>query len=231
MELLKSHKNEVLVIVAKEGFDQSIFRWTTAGERAKPGYEHLLTLEYTNNTEYFYIFHGENKAIFSPGKNWKIEDHEFSKEGYVTMLKSYWGAHKMYICRWLSYLKREIGQKDLWTEIKRYQKSINLESQAYSEIHNARFSIPQSKQIISAIEEVKQYIKENIKITSEQNKRTNERLNYLKDKVNKLGRIDWVNACVGVIFQIAVDLTLSPEKANIIWGFIKNVLIGILKLP
>ena len=84
-------------------------------------------------------------------------------------------------------------------------------------------------QIVRGIDLIKTYLIAEIKIDSDQKKETNERLDYLIEAAKRQGRKDWIHTAIGVIFTLAVSLSLSPEQAKSIWGLLKSTMSGIIK--
>ena len=77
---------------------------------------------------------------------------------------------------------------------------------------------------------IKQEIAKNYKLDAAQSVNINSKLDYLVDRSQKLGRIDWKNIFVATIINVAIILALNPQQARSLWLLVKNCFKGILLL-
>lgn len=217
MLILKSQKNEVLEHIKEYSLDPFNFEWGTAESEMTEG-SRISKLEY-KGTPFFYKFEflkREHFAIFSPGNETSIE----------RLYPENWTNQISYVDLWLSYLKRELDQPDLWVEIEKY--NLPPGSTISEEVKNEPFNINQVEQILKAIEDIKEYL-ESLSVFEEKHKDfVNEKLTYLVNAAKRQGRIDWVHTCIGVIVTITAALGLAPEQSSKLWEFIKMAIIGVI---
>jgi hypothetical protein len=216
--LLKSQKNEVFELIKASGLDPFNFKWGAEDSLLPDGpiVDRLIYI----NSPYFYQFDvhkGSHYSFFSPGHQKNVE------HGYPGS----WAGQIVYFKNWLSYLKREIEQPDFWAEIERFRPSSEWEIRA--DLTNELFSVIQTNQIIAGINQIRDYLLQQIATDMEQSKLINERLDYLMASVNRLGRRDWFHTAIGVFTTIMIGLAMSPEQARTIWGFLRNALAGVIQ--
>jgi hypothetical protein len=219
--LLISQKNEVLKLIEEVGLDSSCFIWSEVPSR-KIAETNVLKIMYVNH-DFFFQFDtllDHHYAIFSPGRDKRIEEENTGS----------WEFQKRTITRWLSYLKREISQSDLWENISSYKPLID--TVLTNDLSNELFDNQQITQIVLGLSQTKHYIEEHELATVDQMVIVNEKLDYLIDTVQRQGKRDWIYTLIGVFVTIGTALALAPEQAKALWIFIKNAIInGILLLP
>ena len=138
-----------------------------------------------------------------------------------------WEYQRRYVREWLSYLRREIDQPDLWAEISKYR--LPPESELGPDVPNEPFTAYQVEQILSGLNQVRAYLEEQGLATEEQKLFVNERLNYLEDAAKRQGRKDVIHTCIGVFFTIITALALAPEQAKTMWYLIRDAIAGIIQ--
>ena len=216
--LLKSQKNEILKLIKQRGLDPSSFEWSILPDESEPELEALSLTHIESEFYYVFVFiRGEHRAVFSPGKESLVEDGSPGS----------WFLQRDYFKDWLSYLRREIGQRDLWAEIAKYQ--LPPGGGVAPDITNEPFSASEIEQITSALQQIRQFITAQGKATEEQQTMVQERLDYLANAAKRQGRKDWIYTCFGVLVSVAVQLALAPEQASKMWEIIRNALSGIMQ--
>lgn len=214
--LMRSQKNEVFDVIKEEGFYPSFFEWSVVKSSFSNDCE-VSRLNYIDS-EYFYTFdmyvnqfypgyEGKHYAIYSPGFESKVEEQHPES----------WDRHTIYIKRWLSYLRREIGQPDLWSEISKYK----LDFEISEEVQNSKFSPNEIEKIKDGINQVRDYLEERELVDKEQNELINEKLDYLIEASKKQGRRDWILMLLGVLFTFFTGLPLKQEEIKGIMNIIK----------
>jgi hypothetical protein len=220
--LLKYQKNEVFELIKESSLDPFNFFWNkTASSRSGDtlSSDIISKLEY-KGSDFYFLFDFLRKAHYaeySPGNDKLVDEY----------YPGAWKNQQYYVQQWLSFLKREIDQPDLWAQLSEYQ--FPREDQLSRDMGNEPFTAFQVDQIVRGIDLIKTYLIAEIKIDSDQKKETNERLDYLIEAAKRQGRKDWIHTAIGVIFTLAVSLSLSPEQAKSIWGLLKSTMSGIIK--
>jgi hypothetical protein len=132
------------------------------------------------------------------------------------------------IRNWLTYLKREINEPDLWEQLAAYQ--LSKSDQLDINQSNDPFMENQVEQITQGILRIRGYLKTEFNFNEQQLNEVSEKLDYLTEAARRQGRKDWFHTAIGVIFSLAVSLALSPEQAKNIWGILRDSLSGVIKL-
>lgn len=215
---LTSQKNEIFNLIKWLRFNPSNFKWLEVRSVHDPKIE-VYRLKFAA-TEFFFQFDvdkGERYCVYSPGED-KIINVRASTS---------WDGQKQCFRDWLTYLRRELQEPDLWEELSKYQ--LRPDSELEPDIPNDPFSPKQIEQILSGLNKIKQYIKEEVKASKEQFKSVSDRIDYLGEALRRQGRRDWMNICIGVFIQIVVQLALSPEQTKSLWSLVKSAVEGIIK--
>lgn len=216
--LLKSQKNEILELIKEVGLDPFNFEWSVVSSSMTHELQ-VSRIDYVVSG-FFYTFDihkGNHYAIYSPGKE-------------MLLGKQYpgsWEYQRQYVRNWLSYLRREIDQPNLWAEILKYQ--LPPGSELGPDISNEPFAAYQVEKILSGLNQVRAYLEEQGLASEEQKRFVNERLNYLADAAKRQGRKDWIYTCIGVLVTIATALALAPEQAKTLWYLIRDAIAGIIQ--
>jgi hypothetical protein len=222
--LLRSQRNSVLDLVKGSELDPFNFSWLEAPSRyarnAAGVTEEVSRLCY-NDTEFYFQFdfkNGMHYAIFSPGQDALFAEH----------YPGNWENQFNCVEKWLTYLKREIHQPDLWSELAKYQ--LPPGEQIGKEIENEPFTAQQVDQIAESLKKIREYLETEFHLDVQQRALVNEKLDYLMEASKRQGRKDWLHTSVGVIFTLATGLALAPEQTKALWGILKVALSGVVQL-
>lgn len=225
--LLKSQKNEILELIKEVGLDPFNFEWSVVSSSMTHELQ-VSRIDYVVSG-FFYTFDihkGGPYAIYSPGKEMLLE-RQNSGSSIPGSWDPSWKLQKRYFRNWLSYLRREIDQPDLWAEILKYP--LPPGSELGPDISNEPFTAYQVEKILSGLNQVRAYLEEQGLASEEQKRFVNERLNYLADAAKRQGRKDWIYTCIGVLVTIATALALAPEKAKTLGYLIRDAIAGIIQ--
>lgn len=220
--ILTSQKNDVLDLIKNSNLDPFNFKWSEADSRfskSRAGYSAGVSLLKYEKTQFYFKFDFGTEghyAIFSPGEDQVVEERNTGD----------WANQREYAIRWLSYLKREVEQPDLWEELAKYQ--LPPGEKISPDVTNEPFTVHQIEQISAGIINIRAYLE--VEFDLENQKDTvNEKLEYLIDAAKRQGRKDWFHTSIGVIFSLAIALSMSPEQARTIWNFLKDAVVGIIQ--
>jgi hypothetical protein len=222
--ILRSQKNEILNLIKESELDPFNFIWRVGASKythTDSGVPVLVSRLSYDGTEYYFQFDfvkEQHYAIFSPGGEKLVEEQY--PGSWISQLSSVW--------RWLTFLKREIEQPDLWAELAKYQ--LPPGEQISSGIGNEPFTAQQADQIIEGLRKVRAYLEAEFDFNEQQQKLVDEKLDYLMGAAKRQGRKDWLHTSIGVIFTLATALALSPEQAKTIWNILKVAVSGIIQL-
>jgi hypothetical protein len=138
-----------------------------------------------------------------------------------------WDGVLQYFESWATYVKLELGQADPWAKYIKFSPPRDL-----SEFpDNSSFSYTEAQEAEEAIKKLITFLHEKVDGYSKQAERYDAALKRLIGHAKSgLGRVDWSNQFIGLIINICVSLSLSPEKANEIWRFWLNTLSKIYQL-
>jgi len=217
--LLKTQKNEVFEILLNEGLEPANFTWSQEKGEILPNLI-VSRLDYRGGHFYFKF----DFALSSRSKNFAYFCI-FTPGGETIVYKDFpddWVQQKAHIRSWAKLLKHEIEAPDLWQEIEKYRSTFSLVPS--EELIDEPIPAYEVEQIIEALHLLAEKIKEQFKLTSEQNEFVRSRLDYLADAVKRQGRFTWVHTCIGVLMAIALKLALSPEAASLLWQLAKSLL-------
>jgi hypothetical protein len=223
--LLKSQKNEILVLIKQADLDPMEFDWE---ER-----EETETYSLGEVTHHFHrLIHkpsgyaalfGENFLSYSPGE----------QRPQQTENKLNWVGKREAVHHWLMYLKREIDAPDLWASLAQGRELLGAEPVGAV---NTPFTADEQVQIKKTIEEIRVYITSTYSLASEPLAKVNRKLDYLIDASTRIGRIDWKNIFVGALLSLALQ-QLSPSGPGLRELFaaaghlLRHVLGGVISPP
>ena len=106
--LLKSQRNEILGLIINHDFDPSRFLWVETPSSINP--EFIISRLIYNDGDFFYSFEMEGEvhvAVFSP-----------AEQSYIgSDYPGTWMRQKQSFSKWLTFLKKEEAEPDLWSDI------------------------------------------------------------------------------------------------------------------
>lgn len=213
MYLLKSQQNELFDMIIEIGLSPSLFEIESANDPRRFRDDEVTAFK-ARGSQYFFMFalyhSGQHAVEFSPG-NHTIS--EYYKSGPT------WEDQKQLFGNWLSYLKRELIQPDKWADMLKYGQSVALVLDSSEEWH---FSDQEVQEIIAASEFAKARAALLLDLSNDQIKLIGERLDYICEKTKSLSKLDWKNIMAGALVGLMVDLSLSPQKASMLWEILRE---------
>jgi len=125
---------------------------------------------------------------------------------------------------WAKHLARETKQPDYWSILQEEAKSLPLSSEIVAS--NISFSSNEVDSMKQQLNEIKDFIFSNFKLSRESQSFVQSKLKYLEEYANKSehGRIDWLNIAIGVLMSIIVGVSLNPEQAKTLINFFGKAL-------
>ena len=222
--LLKTQKNDILILIRESGLDPMEFVWEENAEVDE--FDDSVTNHFNRlvHKPSGYMAAFIKRFIFySPGQESPIENGT----------KIDWIGKLSVVRLWLSNLKREVEAPDLWASLSQEQELLSLEP---AEATNTPFTPDEQRQVKQAIEEIRIYITTTYTLESEPLARINRQLDYLIDASTRLGRIDWKNLFVGALISLALQQLPSsgPGVRELIAAaghFLRHVLGSVLAPP
>jgi hypothetical protein len=215
LTLVATQKNVVLRIVTEYGFDPRHFEWkTTTQDEHKPN-DFAIAFRYTvsvlmhKETGYYFRFE-KHRSTYSPGHQLRT-----NIETWDRLIDQ-----QEHIRDWLSNLKSEVAEPDLWASIG--QERALSDAASYTS-DNHPFTPAEQKVVAKALEDLKQHLLTEQEFQVEQAKVIEERFTYLKEASERLGRKDWLNTALGGFVGLIVGLALDPDKARSLLGMAGNL--------
>jgi hypothetical protein len=107
--LLRTHRNDVLLVIEQSSFPVDAFYWGTKPARTRYQSEpeqEVTALIYKHDPNYFFAFDPFGFSYYSPGVRSLTEAQQYST----------WLQHKRGVAGWLKNLAREAHVPDLWAE-------------------------------------------------------------------------------------------------------------------
>lgn len=129
-----------------------------------------------------------------------------------TYEKYNWVGVMLKVSLWLYEVKRDIETPDLWAEL---QNEAELLEVTYDkDTENTPFTPEEKKKIAQQFNEFADYAQRTYSLSAAQMNVLNAKLDYLVKATDRLGRVDWRNALLGVIIGYVLTIALSPESAR-----------------
>jgi len=99
------------------------------------------------------------------------------------------------------------------------------------EADNRPFREAEKPIVRSAVEEIKDFIRDQHDVTQDKLDFAIKRLMRLEEAVERLGRFDWREQLFGVLTQIGLGLAMDSATFKAMWALALNKLRGALALP
>lgn len=209
--LNKWQRNKIYKAIAESNLDLAEFEFTVDED------ETTITHTYSESTFKLTIgrrasdFGYEARAIVTDGT-----DHLYMSDlGIENMLTP--------IQNWANEIKRYIETPDYWTEMKRSRELVAAIQ--WADIGNAPFTNDERRQIRVELEAIKEHVKEQFDLTSEQIAHIDERLDEAAEAAERIGRKDWRLLLYGTILNLFVADALPPEVARHILAMFVHVVV------
>lgn len=214
--LLTSQKNEVWRIVKSFGFTPNSFEWEESMAFAEVGPNNELRYKDTGYWFRFVVEHGIFSWEFAPGKSMQTEGGGGGYDAsWEDMLKA--------VSYWLSYIKREIEEPDLWDHPP--LETGSLWDPLASIKGNTQFTDVEIAHLNRSIGEIRKFILESGSHTNSEVKFVDEKLNYLLDASKRMGRKDWIAIATTILFGITTFLGFDADSARALFRMAGETLI------
>jgi hypothetical protein len=201
--LLKSQRNEVFQAIQESGIEVASFSWVRwASVWTRDLIVSRLKHDPTEGYFHFDLQQGKHWCRFSPGNEKAID------EGYPGS----WPGQLAYVGRWLGYLKREFTATDLWAVLSGESTLVSAGSSATAD--NRPFTPAERSRVAQSLAEIRAFLISAHQVNEQSVRLIDERLKYLEEASERLGRKDWLNVAFSVIANIVVGAALAPEAAR-----------------
>ncbi|MCK4563577.1 MAG: hypothetical protein KAU94_02745 [Verrucomicrobia bacterium] len=222
IDLLRTQKNQVLQSIKNMELDPINFEWTEAESEFNDfsGGSTVPCLKY-KGTEYFFIFDmnkGQHYCFYSPGYDKPLDQQSLGA----------WNGLLDFVWQWLSHLNREIQEPDEWEQLSKFQleEPVSVDP----DTDNLSFTVQEVKQIKDGINNIREYLKQEFDEADGSHDIINEKIDYLIEATNRLGRRDWLHTSIGVFATLGTAISLTPEHGAQLIHLLKLAVNGVIKL-
>jgi len=215
--LLKIQKNAIYKIISENDLNPNEFTWGNVEYEIGNSLgmvSEFICSKITCRQKHYFIFNTDGthfKPNFSPGFDQKTT---YINNDYLTWK----GAIKIFE-KWLSVLKIEISEPDLWADLEKYKPTIGVDFDSDGE---GKFSYEDVKNIETQLGYIKNKLNESFALNESHNKRIDNQLEYLVESAKRQNIRDWRNIAIATFFNIMVIIAISPDKMPLYWQIIRD---------
>ena len=119
---------------------------------------------------------------------------------------------------WLGQLKLDIETPDLWAQLQRERALLAAVSD--EAIENTPFTSAEREEISRQLQELKDDLSRAHSLSAEQMRLLDERLAYLVDATDRVGRKDWFLMAAGAMLSYVLAAALPPDAATHVLGML-----------
>jgi hypothetical protein len=120
---------------------------------------------------------------------------------------------------WLNHLRREVEARDVWSEL-RDESALLVDAPRFEQ--NTPFNLSEQVEIRLHLAEAKEIARADPTLTAAQFAAVEQRLEYLADAVDRLGRVDWREAFVGALVGLLVQGVANTALVREILRYVGN---------
>lgn len=218
LTLKKTQKNNVLDAITSSGLNPSNFNWNIIDSREST-LSKISQLCYKDSPYFFNFdfYDDETRWVrYSPGADLMITDCAVGGNNG-------WKDTKTNVLRWLSALKEEIEEPDLWKRLGEYGSPDG--ASPIEDTSNEQFTAIEVDRITESIQQAQQFIEKHY----EKNEAIEEKLDYLIESSKRMGKRDWLNICIGTLVTLGIQYSIEKDHLQQIWNLIKEGLTGIIQ--
>jgi hypothetical protein len=193
--LPKWKRNDIFRAIEASGLSPEAFTWDDGTDD--------LCLRHRSSAAYF-VFAG------TPGE---YVARYVSGDDSVTELTAYsWSKHLERFGRWAVAVKNDMETPDLWAEL--LQQTQLLGSASDDGLENTPFTPDERAEVARQLNEFRQRAKAEYSLSATQSEDLDSKVDYLVDAADRLGRKDWLNACMGALVGYFLATALSPDASR-----------------
>lgn len=193
--LPKWMSNAVFTAIQESGLGPEAFVWDDSADD--------ICLRHRSSTAYFVFAgtYGKYVARYASGDDPVMELNSYS-----------WDAHLDRFRRWVVAVKDDMETPDLWDELLRQTELVAGASD--ESLENTPFTPDERAEIARQLNELGQRAKAENSLSEAQSSDLESRLDYLVGAADRLGRKDWLNACIGTLFGYFLAAALPPDASR-----------------
>lgn len=203
--ILPSQKNEILRLLTEKEFSLTEFQWENG---PVPDVDGSLSVKVIHHPSGFFC--GFSAERSGSGKPYTQIECSPSEDGFIkrTTVESSL-AWNTGVSNWVNYLRTEIDTPHIWASISSGQSSMMQSPATASE--NTPFTDPERVQVSLFLVEIRAYIKTNAGLSPDKLNIVLEKLDYLEQAANRIGRKDWQILLLGVLINIAMQVKMEKS--------------------
>ncbi len=123
-----------------------------------------------------------------------------------------WSRVMQRVAVWLAAVKRDTETPDLWDQLQRQTEL--LAGSSDEALENTPFTPDERDEIARQFNEIRDYAKAVYALSEPQFANLDSKLDYLLKAAGRLGRKDWLNACIGAMLGWLLVAALSPDASR-----------------
>ncbi len=195
MALSRSQKNAVFKAIAEAGPDPGDYYWDE---------NNRISALHHNGSEF--------SCRFEAGANWyQVTYFPMSTKltGHAERLSNFDAALQV-VARWVETVQKETSEPDLWESMEQGEGLLGEGSSS-----DSPFVAEELAKLTDAVEEVKTFILEELKVSGEHAELVAARLKYLLEEARKQGKRDWAFIALGVLFNLATTVVAADQASEL----------------
>lgn len=238
VKLTRQQRNSLFNSISVVGLDPTDFSLEELSSEAIPEtfLTSLVSLLPTSRTRHTFpvVFHTEEKMYFEihrstirffPDRNYAVRAEDIPirynkpdgspsappllKRTHGSVYFQNWEWVLKRYMEWLRFVHAYVIEPDLWELSK--QANIGADT---SPIDNSPFTEEQHSHIHVLVGQVMTFVKEDDAISEDRLKRIEEKLDYMDQSAQRLGRKDWLNIVISQLLSIATAAAMTPERTQ-----------------
>ncbi len=195
MSLEKWKRNDVFKAIRRRGLRPEEFHWEQSGDDDR--------LIHPASSSHF-VFAGV------PGR---YNVSYVAGDGAETTLEKYiWEAVMESVTLWLHDVKTDVETPDLWADLHRQRQILGADPA--ESVENTPFTPAEQAEIAKQLREIKVYVTRTYSLSEADLRALENRLAYLDEAAQRLGRLDWRNAFLGALMGYLIAAALPPDTAR-----------------
>jgi hypothetical protein len=95
---------------------------------------------------------------------------------------------------------------------------------------NTEFTVNERAYISARLDEIRAFLLASADLANEQRELIAAQFEYVKEATKRLGRLDWKQVLVGTIIGMAINATVTPDRAQQLWHMIADAFTPLYKV-
>jgi hypothetical protein len=101
-----------------------------------------------------------------------------------------------------------------YAELRQRELDPAAAANVYASSANTQFTVAEQYEISKQLRAIRESLKQNFKLSTEQAKRVEDRLNEAEEASRRLGRKDWILLFSGAVFSLILTDVITPDVAQ-----------------